>query len=111
MCKEVFWDDKGYDTWVKGTYFKDIIDATWISRNGKPYENKKQPHVLSLYCPLKTDVEEEIMNLKGDQAKEKTIVEDTKKKIRSRSGSLGWWAFADVRSLSSDSWANLIDSP
>jgi protoporphyrinogen oxidase len=52
LCKEVLWDDKGYDTWIKGMFFKDIIDATWISRGGKPYANKKQPHVLSLYIPL-----------------------------------------------------------
>lgn len=51
LCKEVLWDDKGYDTWIQDGYFRDIIDATWISRDGKPYENKKQPHVLSLYIP------------------------------------------------------------
>jgi monoamine oxidase len=51
LCNEVLWDDKGYDTWIQGSFFNDIIDATWISRHGEPYKNKKQPHVLSLYIP------------------------------------------------------------
>jgi monoamine oxidase len=52
LCNQVFWDDKGYDTWIQGTFFRDIIDATWISRGGKPYPDKDRPHVLSLYIPM-----------------------------------------------------------
>lgn len=54
LMDKVMWDDKGYDTWINGTFFRDIIDATWISRGGKPYANKNQPHVLTLYIPSGT---------------------------------------------------------
>jgi protoporphyrinogen oxidase len=52
LCRERFWDDKGYDTWVQGTVFNDIIDADWIARNGRPHPNRESPHVLSLYLPF-----------------------------------------------------------
>lgn len=51
LCDRVLWDDKGYDTWIQEGYFKDIIDATWISRGGKSYADKNRPHVLTLYMP------------------------------------------------------------
>lgn len=80
LCNEVFWDDKGYDTWINGTFFRDIIDATWISRDGKPYENKKQPHVLSLYIPMGEKGLKEMMTTSTEEYKE-MILKDLEKVV------------------------------
>lgn len=52
LCKEVFWEDKGYDMSVSGAFFTDVIDADWISRGGKAHVNRRVPHVLSVYIPM-----------------------------------------------------------
>jgi oxygen-dependent protoporphyrinogen oxidase len=75
LCREVLWDNKGYDTWVLGTFFKDIIDADWISREGKPHANKKQPHVLSLYIPLGIEGREQMVDAKPEEYKQKILAD------------------------------------
>lgn len=80
LCREVLWDDRGYDTWIEGTFFNDIIDATWIARDGKPYKNKKQPHVLSLYIPLGVGGLNPMMNWSPRQF-EQAILKDLEKTI------------------------------
>ena len=80
LCDQVLWDDRGYDTWIDGTYFKDIIDATWIARDGKPYANKHRPHVLSLYCPLGVHGLDPMMNWTPKQF-EQAILKDLEKTI------------------------------
>ena len=75
LCREVLWDNKGYDTWVLGTFFKDIIDADWILREGKPHANKKQPHVLSLYIPLGIEGREQMVDAKPEEYKQKILAD------------------------------------
>ena len=75
LCREVLWDNKGYDTWILGTFFNDIIDADWISREGKPHANKKQPHVLSLYIPLGIQGLEQIVDAKPEEYKQRILVD------------------------------------
>ncbi|MBI4866942.1 MAG: FAD-dependent oxidoreductase [Candidatus Wallbacteria bacterium] len=75
LCKEVLWDDKGYDTWTQGTFFRDIIDADWINRKGKPHTNKKQPHVLTLYIPMGVDGMKAQMEWNPSVWKEKVLTD------------------------------------
>jgi monoamine oxidase len=75
LCREVFWDNKGYDTWVLGTFFNDIIDADWIQRSGKPHANKNQQHVLSLYIPLGIEGREQIVDAKPQEYKQKILAD------------------------------------
>ena len=75
LCREVLWDNKGYDTWVLGTFFRDIIDADWIQREGKPHANKKRPHVLSLYIPLGIEGLEQLVDAKPEEYKQKILAD------------------------------------
>jgi monoamine oxidase len=75
LCREVLWEYEGYDTWVLGTFFRDIIDADWIQRQGKPHANKKQPHVLSLYIPLGIEGRDQMVDAKPEEYKQKILTD------------------------------------
>ncbi|MBI3893287.1 MAG: FAD-dependent oxidoreductase [Candidatus Wallbacteria bacterium] len=75
LCKEVLWDDKGYDTWIRGTFFRDIIDADWVAREGKPHADKKQPHVLTLYIPMGLEGVQAQMSWSPKEWKEKVLAD------------------------------------
>lgn len=75
LCKEVIWDGKGYDTWIEGTFFRDIIDADWISREGKMHANTKQPDVLTLYIPNGLEGMKPQMEWSPSVWKEKVLVD------------------------------------
>ncbi len=80
LVNEVIWDDKGYDTWINGTFFKDIIDASWITRKGKPFKDKKQPQVLTLYIPSGKTGMWEVLDWPPEKIKE-AILTDLEKII------------------------------
>ncbi|MBF0500540.1 MAG: FAD-dependent oxidoreductase [Candidatus Riflebacteria bacterium] len=80
LCKEPFWDDKGYDTWCIGTFFSDIIDATWVSRDGHPQADRKAQHVLSLYIPRGEPGTAELLTMDPANLK-KLIIADLEKVV------------------------------